>query len=116
MSRPRAVVFGAGKMACGLLGQLLTHSGYETLFVGRRPEIIEAINRRQGYRLTIAGEKVRRLAIRNCAACSIRDICRVADAVAGADAVFTAVFFKLHFYALSPGCGYVLADVISPDW
>lgn len=86
-----AVVFGAGKLACGLLGQLLTKTGYTVLFVARRPEIIDAINSRRGYSLNLAGESGHRLAIRNCGALSIREERRVAEAVAGADVVFTAV-------------------------
>ena len=55
MRHLEAVVFGTGKMACGLLGPLLTESGYETVFVGRREEVVEAINRRGGYGLTVTG-------------------------------------------------------------
>jgi mannitol-1-phosphate 5-dehydrogenase len=91
MKRPRAVVFGAGKMACGLLGQLLAQSGYTTLFVARRPEIIAAINCQQGYSLNIAGEELGRLAIRHCHALSIQERRLVADALAAADVVCTAV-------------------------
>lgn len=91
MKGNRAVVFGAGKMACGLLGQLLAQSGYEIVFVARRSEVIDAINRQQGYSLIITGEKEHRLAIRNCTALSIHDARAVAEAVADADVVFTAV-------------------------
>jgi mannitol-1-phosphate 5-dehydrogenase len=87
----KAVVFGAGKMACGLLGHLLAQSGYSTVFVARRMEITEAINRRHGYSLTITGERVRRFAVRDCSALPIHDSVRVAEALADADVVFTAV-------------------------
>jgi mannitol-1-phosphate 5-dehydrogenase len=89
--RPRAVVFGAGKMACGLLGQLLAQSGYATTFVARRPEVVDAINRCGGYALTITGHSVRRIAIRGCGALAIQDLAAVALALAGADVAFTAV-------------------------
>ncbi len=91
MTQGTAVIFGAGKMAGGLLGQLLAQSSFKTVFVARRPEIIEAINRRQGYSLFITGEAMRRLAIRNCAALPIQDHDRVAQTIADADLVFTAV-------------------------
>lgn len=87
----KAVIFGAGKMACGLLGQLLFHSDFHTLFVARRAEVINAINRWEGYTLETAGEGNRRLSIHNCAALSIRDEYRVIEAVVKADVVFTAV-------------------------
>lgn len=89
--RKRAVIFGAGKVAGGLLGQLLVESGYEVLFIARRPEVIEAINRHHGYRLTVATAPTEHRAIRGCAALLIADSAAVAAAVADADVVFTAV-------------------------
>jgi mannitol-1-phosphate 5-dehydrogenase len=86
-----AVIFGAGKMAGGLLGQLLAQSNFKTVFVARRPEIVEAINRRQGYSLFVAHDTMHRLAIRNCAALPLQDHDGVTRAVADADVVFTAV-------------------------
>src|SRR5919197_3686595 len=91
MERGQAVVFGAGNMACGLLGPLLAQSGFATLFVARRPEVIDAINSRNGYTLHLAGDSAQRLAIRDCAALSAREERRVAEAVADAAVVFTAV-------------------------
>src|SRR5919199_800259 len=91
MERGQAVVFGAGNMACGLLGPLLAQSGFATLFVARRPEVIDAINSRHGYTLHIAGDTAQRRAIRDCAALSAREERRVAAAVADAAVVFTAV-------------------------
>lgn len=91
MNGQHAVVFGAGKLACGLLGQLLTESGYTTTFVARRPEVVDALNRQQGYLLQVAETRVRRQRIRHCAALSIQRQPDVVDAVARADVVFTAV-------------------------
>jgi mannitol-1-phosphate 5-dehydrogenase len=91
MERGHAVVFGAGNMPCGLLGPLLAQSGFATLFVARRPEVIDAINGRHGYTLQITGDPAQRLAIRDCAALSAREEHRVAEAVADAAVVFTAV-------------------------
>src|ERR687886_518633 len=84
MERGHAVVFGAGNMACGLLGPLLAQSGFATLFVARRPDVIDAINARNGYTLHIASDPAQRLAIRNCAALSVREERRVAAAVSPA--------------------------------
>lgn len=91
MKRMKAVIFGAGKMACGLLGQLLSRSGYSTLFIARRPEVIDAINRRGGYTLLVTGEGVDRVEIGNCGALSLNDRERVVGEMADADLVFTAV-------------------------
>lgn len=86
-----AVVFGAGKMACGLLGELLYESGYRTSFISRRPDVARAINERQGYALTVAGATRRTIPVRNCTAFSSHDREATTEAVAEADIVFTAV-------------------------
>jgi mannitol-1-phosphate 5-dehydrogenase len=104
MERGHAVVFGAGNMACGLLGPLLAQSGFATLFVARRPDVIDAINARNGYTLHIASDTAQHLAIRNCAALSVRDERRVAEAVADADIVFTAVCID-NLACISPAIG-----------
>src|SRR5919199_88315 len=90
MNARTAVVFGAGKMACGLIGHVLSRSGFSVQFVARRPEVVEAINRFEGFRLTIAGQG-KPLAIRGCSALLLDDERRVTRAVANADVVFTAV-------------------------
>ena len=78
-------------MACGLLGHILSLSGYWITFVVRRPEVAEAINRHRGYRLTVTGPRGGRLAVRRCVARSIADGHVVADAVAQADIVMTGI-------------------------
>jgi mannitol-1-phosphate 5-dehydrogenase len=89
--RPRAVVFGAGKMACGLLGPLLSQAGYETLFIARREEVVVAINWNGGYRLTITTPQVRSMVVRHCSALRLAEAETVTRAVAGADLVMTGL-------------------------
>ena len=48
-----AVVFGAGQVGRGFLGQLLTESGYRVTFVDIDRQLVEAINTRGGYRLRL---------------------------------------------------------------
>ena len=92
MSAPRqAIVFGAGKVACGLIGRLLFESGYQNLFVARRPEVINAIQHHRGYSLKVLNGGVHRLKIAACSALSISDCDRVAEAVSCSAVVFTAV-------------------------
>jgi mannitol-1-phosphate 5-dehydrogenase len=88
---PRAVIFGAGKVGCGLLGRLLFQSGYQNLFVARRPEVIDAIQRNNGYTVNLLNGGVHRVAVKNCSALSIENESAVIEAVSGADIVFTAV-------------------------
>jgi mannitol-1-phosphate 5-dehydrogenase len=87
---PRAVVFGAGKMGCGLIGHVLTRSGFSVTFVARRADVVNAINRHHGYRLIVAGRSEPEV-IRGCSALRLQDADQVTLAVATADAVFTAV-------------------------
>jgi mannitol-1-phosphate 5-dehydrogenase len=91
-------------MACGLLGPLLAQSGFATVFVARRPEVIDAINAHNGYTLHIAGDTAQRLAIRNCAALSAREERRVVEAVANAAVVFTAVGIE-NLACITPAIG-----------
>lgn len=87
----KAVVFGAGKMACGLLGQLLWESGFQTTFIARRPETASALNENNGYSVSIVGKSFHRSRVRNCSAISSLDHEAIIEAVATADIVFTAV-------------------------
>jgi mannitol-1-phosphate 5-dehydrogenase len=61
------------------------------VFVARRPEVVDAIERHGGYRLTIAGARVKHLRVRNCTAFSLDAPQAVAHAVASADLVLTGV-------------------------
>ena len=86
----RAVVFGAGKMACALLGELLFESGFNTLFVARSRNI-SAINRQNGYVVGVAGETAHWVRVRDCTAVETVEYEQIVEAVANADIVFTAV-------------------------
>jgi mannitol-1-phosphate 5-dehydrogenase len=86
----RAVVFGAGKMACGLLGELLYRAGFETFFVARSRNIA-SIDRQKGYFVGLAGGEPRQMRVRNCKAFAIAEPDAIVEAVAMADIVFTAV-------------------------
>lgn len=87
----KAVIFGAGKMACGLLGEVLFRSGFKTIFVGRRKDAINAINKKGGYTLYIVGSEIKRFSVGNCSAIAVQDELNVIEAVASSDIVFTAV-------------------------
>jgi mannitol-1-phosphate 5-dehydrogenase len=90
MTAKRIVIFGAGKMAGGLIGHVAYQSGYSIQFVARRREIIDAINRHAGYELRIAGQP-RPVLVQGCSALDIHERDQVRRAVAEADVVFTAL-------------------------
>lgn len=49
----QAVVFGAGNVGRGFLGQLFCESGYELVFVDIDQPLITALNARRGYRIRL---------------------------------------------------------------
>jgi mannitol-1-phosphate 5-dehydrogenase len=84
----RAVVFGAGKMACGLIGKLLHENEVHTTFVARSKNV-DAINGLGGYHLR-AGNACPTM-VGNCDALRVSDGEEIAERIAEADVVFTAV-------------------------
>ncbi len=87
----RAVHFGAGNIGRGFIGLLLSQSGYDVFFITRNPKKIALLQERRRYRVTLAGDHAAPITVRNVTAASIEDINDVADAVAEADLVTTAV-------------------------
>ena len=53
--RPSAVIFGAGSVGRGFLGQLFSESGYDIVFVDIDQPLIEALARQGRYTLRLAG-------------------------------------------------------------
>ena len=90
--RPLSVVFGAGSVGRGFLGQLFSESGYEVLFVDVDEPLVEALARRRSYTLRLAGiEEVVELTIGPVRAVDGRRSGHVAADVAMAALVATAV-------------------------
>jgi mannitol-1-phosphate 5-dehydrogenase len=87
----RAVHFGAGNIGRGFLGQLYFESGYSTTFVDVIPEVVAALRSRRQYPVRIVGDKTETIIIEKVDAVDGRNLDAVAEAVAGADLVSTAV-------------------------
>ncbi len=87
-----AVMFGAGNIGRGFLGQLFSESGYEVVFVDVDEPLIAALNERGGYRLRLVdNERAEELRISPVRALHSRDTVAVAEALATADIAATAV-------------------------
>ncbi len=87
-----AVVFGAGMVGRGFLGQLFTESGYEVTFVDIDRELVEAINAQGGYWLRLVdNEGIQELWIAPVQAIEGRDTDRAAAALSKAELAATAV-------------------------
>ncbi len=88
----RAVLYGAGNIGRGFIGQLLFESGYQTTFIDVNDEVIRALNERRSYPVRIlTNESHTDIMIKNVTALDGRDVETAAGAIAGADLMATAV-------------------------
>jgi mannitol-1-phosphate 5-dehydrogenase len=108
----RAVIIGAGRVACGFLAPLLAESGYEVVLVGRRPEIVAAINQAE-YSIDIChrdgSATVKR--VRGVRAIAIWDLKRFHEAIAGARLIFTAAGAHGLPYVTTPLASAVISNL-----
>ncbi len=92
MRLPTAVVFGAGSVGRGFLGQLFTESGYEVVFIDVDEPLVAALAQQRHYTLRLAGiDKVEDRTIAPVRAVDGRDVRAVANEVSEASLVATAV-------------------------
>ena len=90
--QPTAVIFGAGSVGRGFLGQLFSESDYRVVFVDVDQPLIEALSTRGSYTLRLAGfQKTEDLTIGPVDAIDGMDIEGIARAVARANLMATAV-------------------------
>lgn len=88
----RAVIFGAGNIGRGFIGQLFCESGYEVVFVDVDEELMAALNRDRKYHLeAVSNAGVQDVVVGPVRAVSSRDTEAVAAAVAEAELGATAV-------------------------
>ena len=86
-----AVQFGAGGIGRGFTAQLFHESSYEVVFVDVNLPVVAALNARRGYAISIVGDNPETIPITDVRAILGTDIEAVAEAVASADIVCTAV-------------------------
>lgn len=92
MNRETAVIFGAGSVGRGFLGQLFSESGYDVVFVDVDDPLLAALQARGAYTLHLAGVVTEEtLTIEPVRAVDGRDAGAVAAEVAGAALMATAV-------------------------
>ncbi|MCI3923229.1 mannitol-1-phosphate 5-dehydrogenase [Paenibacillus sp. TRM 82003] len=87
----KAVHFGAGNIGRGFIGLLLSQSGFEVSFVVRNEKKTALLQKRRQYPVTVAGETPNEVIVKNVTAIPMKDRQRVAEAIAEADLVTTAV-------------------------
>lgn len=88
----KAVMYGGGNIGRGFIGALLSNSGYEVAFVDVVDEVINALNREHTYPIRIIkGDTYEDIDVKNVSAVDGKDANAVAEAIAGADIMATAV-------------------------
>lgn len=86
-----AVHFGAGNIGRGFIGLLLHQAGYEVVFVDVNQELVEELRSRQSYQVQLAMDGAPLKTVAGVTAIDGRDENAVADVIASADLVTTAV-------------------------
>lgn len=88
----KAVIIGAGRIGCGLAGELLHASGYELVFVTRTADTAAALNRFGRYRVILTDKHGRReVTVPVVCALDAGETESIIQAIAAADVIVTAV-------------------------
>ncbi len=88
----KAVMYGGGNIGRGFIGQLLSQSGYEVTFVDVVDAVVDTLNREHKYPVRIlSNEGHKDVEVLNVSAVNGNNMDAVADAIANADIMATAV-------------------------
>ena len=88
----KAVMYGAGTIGRGFIGQLMSLSGYQVSFVDVNMQVIDALNERGQYTVEILeNEGGSEINVTNVCGVNGMDVDAVAEAIAQADVMATAV-------------------------
>ena len=88
----KAVMYGAGNIGRGFIGQLFSLSGYEVVFIDVNPVIVDRLNMDNKYPIKIiADESYSEIIVENVRAVNGFDVEKAADEIASADIMATAV-------------------------
>ncbi|KIL42137.1 mannitol-1-phosphate 5-dehydrogenase [Gordoniibacillus kamchatkensis] len=87
----KVVHFGAGNIGRGFIGLLLSQSGYEVVFVDVSDELVSRLQEKQQYVVNLANDEREQIVVSGVTAINGKEPERVAEAVAQADLVTTAV-------------------------
>ncbi|MDD9267279.1 mannitol-1-phosphate 5-dehydrogenase [Paenibacillus sp. GCM10023248] len=87
----KAVHFGAGNIGRGFIGLVLSQAGYEVVFSDVNDRLVEELQKRKSYTVRIASDAQETFQVNNVTAINGGNPDDVAEAVASADLVTTAV-------------------------
>lgn len=102
----KAVIYGAGNIGRGFIGQLFSESGYELVFVDVNQAVVEQLNRERRYPIRILSQSQNHheIWIQNVRAVNGKDAAAVAAAIATADLMATAVGVNVLPHIIEPLC------------
>ena len=87
-----AIIFGAGNIGRGFIGQLFSESGYFVTFVDIDQPLLDAINRRSSYTIRLAtNERVEDITVGPVRGLHTGQIAKIAEAISQAEIGATAV-------------------------
>ena len=102
----KAVMYGAGNIGRGFIGQTLSLSGYEVSFVDVNESVIAELNGKKCYPVNILlGNESREETVENVSGINGRDPVAVACAIAEADIMATAVGVNVLKFIAAPIAG-----------
>lgn len=88
----KVVVFGAGSVGRGFIGELFCAAGWQVTFVDAAAEIVDALAAEGSYpHVTVSGDRTQRAVVGPVAALNARNLGQVLTVVVGADLVVTCV-------------------------
>ncbi len=103
-----AIMYGAGNIGRGFIGQLFHMSGYETAFIDVNMTVIDKLNADKQYPIYITdGDRYKEYTVTNVRGVDGRDNAAIAEAMAEADVMATAVGVNILKFIAAPFAGGV---------
>jgi len=91
MMKEKVVIFGAGQIGRGFIGDICNSSGYFLVFVDVDEKLVRTLNEKGEYPLWLLGDTKTEKKITDLSALSFSQTEKIAGAVAGVNLAFTAV-------------------------
>lgn len=99
----KAIMYGAGNIGRGFIGQLFYESGYEVSFIDVNMTVIDKLNADGGYPVYItSGDNYEEHPVKNVKGIDGRDENAIAEAMASADIMATAVGVNILKFIAAP--------------
>ena len=104
----QAIMYGADNIGRGFIGQLFHMSGYETSFIDVNMAVIDQLNTDHQYPVYITdGDCYKEYLVTNVKGVDGRDNAAIAEAIASADVMATAVGVNILKFIAAPFAGGV---------